>query len=155
MGTEEQHPCKFCQIATGEVQTYKVYQNEKTIGFLDTRPLFPGHLLVIPRQHVETITDLPPQLIGPLFEAARFLAMAVEQAMEAEGTFIAVNNRVSQSVPHLHIHIVPRRRGDGLKGFFWPRQTYQNEAATKAVQITIAQVISRLKLAEKGRIAGS
>ncbi len=94
------------------------------MAFLDTRPLFPGHTLLVPREHTETLGDLDPAAIGPLFEAAQRLSRAVESAMSAEGTFVAINNRVSQSVPHLHIHVVPRRKGDGLKGFFWPRSKY-------------------------------
>jgi histidine triad (HIT) family protein len=97
------------------------------VAFLDHRPVFPGHVLLVPAEHIETLTDLPPQQAGPLFQAVQKLESAVERALEAEGTFIAINNRVSQSVPHLHIHIVPRRKGDGLKGFFWPRRKYDSE----------------------------
>ena len=94
------------------------------VAFLDHRPLFPGHCLVIPREHVETLGDLPGSLTAPLFDAAAAVARAVEAGLGADGSFVAVNNRVSQSVPHLHVHVVPRRRGDGLRGFFWPRTKY-------------------------------
>ncbi len=97
------------------------------MAFLDTRPLFPGHVLLVPREHVETFAELPSELVSPLFETAQRIARAVETAMSAEGSFVAINNRVSQSVPHLHVHIVPRRKGDGLRGFFWPRSKYSNE----------------------------
>lgn len=105
-----------------------VWRDDNSLAFLDHRPLFPGHVLLIPAQHYTTLADLPGNLVGPLFEAAQDLERAVETAMEAEGSFVAINNRVSQSVPHLHAHIVPRRKGDGLKGFFWPRRPYESDA---------------------------
>ena len=120
--------CVFCAIAAGNSGAAVVYEDESALAILDARPLFPGHTLLIPREHVETFPDLAPLSVAPLFRAAQRLAVAVERAIEAEGTFIAINNRVSQSVPHLHIHIVPRRKGDGLKGFFWPRSKYRDEA---------------------------
>jgi histidine triad (HIT) family protein len=104
-----------------------VYEDERALAFLDHRPLFPGHTLLIPREHHETLGDLPRELIGPLFETAQALARAVEQGMDAVGTFVAMNNRVSQSVPHAHVHIVPRRPKDGLRGFFWPRTRYESD----------------------------
>src|SRR6202008_3620958 len=119
--------CLFCRIVSGEVPATIVYEDKNAIAFLDHRPLFPGHTLLVPREHVETLADLPQSLVESFFEAAQLLARAVEVAMEAEGTFVAMNNRVSQSVPHLHVHIVPRRRKDGLKGFFWPRTKYKSE----------------------------
>jgi histidine triad (HIT) family protein len=97
------------------------------LAFLDARPLFPGHVLVIPRQHHETLADLPTDLIQPLFDAVQRLSRAVPDAMESTGTFVANNNKVSQSVPHLHVHVVPRRPKDGLRGFFWPRQRYDDD----------------------------
>jgi histidine triad (HIT) family protein len=112
---------------------------------LDHRPLFPGHCLLVPRQHHETLADLPQTLVAPLFSHVRLLARAVEEGVEAEGSFIAINNRVSQSVPHLHVHIVPRRRKDGLKGFFWPRHTYQDQDAIMAVQERIRTAVIRLQ----------
>ena len=110
------------------------------MAFLDVRPIFPGHSLLVPRGHHETLTDLPPDLVEPLFAAAQGLAAAVERAMGAAGTFVAMNNRVSQSVPHLHVHVVPRRPKDGLRGFFWPRQRYgsDDEMADVAARIRAA-----------------
>jgi histidine triad (HIT) family protein len=119
--------CVFCDIVHRRVSSHVVYDDGNAMAFLDARPLFPGHTLLVPRDHIETLIDLPPALVAPLFETARRLAHAVETAMNAEGTFVAINNRVSQSVPHLHIHIVPRRKGDGLRGFFWPRSRYASE----------------------------
>lgn len=119
--------CVFCDIAAGGVSAEIVWRDEEAIAFLDNRPLFPGHMLLIPTRHIVTLADLPAAQVGPLFQAAQRLERAVEKALEAEGSFIAINNHVSQSVPHLHVHIVPRRKGDGLKGFFWPRRAYENE----------------------------
>jgi histidine triad (HIT) family protein len=119
--------CIFCDIVHRRSPAHVVYEDDSSMAFLDARPLFPGHVLLAPREHIETFPDLPPPMIGPLFQTAQRLARAVETAMQAEGTFVAINNRVSQSVPHLHVHIVPRRKGDGLKGFFWPRSKYASE----------------------------
>ena len=127
--------CSFCAIAAGEIDAEIVHSDETTLAFLDHRPLFPGHVLLIPREHHETIEDLPPTLVEPLFSTARTLAGAVRRAMGSQGSFVALNNKVSQSVPHLHVHIVPRNRKDGLRGFFWPRNPYEDEehlAATAA-----------------------
>ena len=116
--------CRFCAIARGEVDARIVLDAGDVLAFLDHRPLFPGHCLVIPREHHETLPDLPPPMLEPLFGAARLLSGAVKEALDAEGSFVAVNNVVSQSVPHLHVHVVPRRRKDGLRGFFWPRTKF-------------------------------
>jgi len=113
--TEEN--CLFCRIVSGEVPAVVVYEDKDSLAFLDHRPLFPGHTLLVPRTHFETLGDLPATQVEPLFKTAQLLSRAIEAAMEAEGSFVAMNNRVSQSVPHLHVHIVPRRRKDGLKGF--------------------------------------
>jgi histidine triad (HIT) family protein len=121
--------CLFCRIALGQVPAAVVHADETCFAFLDHRPLFPGHVLLIPRAHHEMLADLPPELVDPLFRNAQRLSHAVEAAFEAEGSFVAMNNRVSQSVPHLHVHVVPRRKGDGLKGFFWPRTRYPDDAA--------------------------
>lgn len=126
--------CAFCQIIRGEAPAYIVLEDELSLAFLDRRPLFPGHCLLVPKVHYSTLIDLPAESIGPLFSQAQLLAKAVEHGLAAEGTFVAMNNRVSQSIPHLHIHVVPRRKKDGLKGFFWPRQSYENEAAMREVQ---------------------
>jgi histidine triad (HIT) family protein len=135
--------CAFCKIVR-EDDGLRVFEDEHTLAFLDNRPLFPGHCLLIPKAHRETINDLPDSLLAPLFANVRMLSAAVERAMHAEGTFIAANNRVSQSVPHFHVHIVPRTKGDGLKGFFWPRRKYKgpDEIASvlSALHAAIAQV---------------
>lgn len=136
--------CIFCRIATGEVQTDMVYQDTDTIAFLDNKPLFPGHVLVCPREHVVTFCDLPQYSIAPLFGVAQMVAKGVESALDAEGTFVAINNRVSQTVPHLHVHVVPRRRRDGLKGFFWPRHDYRDDAAREAVRDAIEREVRKL-----------
>ena len=138
--------CAFCKIISGEIESQIVFEDAVSLAFLDHRPLFPGHSLLVPKNHYETLNDLPAELIEPLFTNARLMARAVEQAMKAEGTFIAINNRISQVVPHLHIHIVPRRKKDGLKGFFWPRNPYKDEAellkTRKAIQKAVAQMQS-------------
>jgi len=119
--------CVFCDIVSGKVPAEIVWRGDSAVAFLDSRPLFPGHVLLIPAGHVQTLADLPGVEIPALFEAAQKLERAVVAAVSAEGSFVAINNRVSQSVPHLHIHIVPRRKGDGLKGFFWPRRNYESD----------------------------
>ena len=111
------------------------------LGFLDVRPLFPGHTLLVPREHHQTLTDLPPDLVGPLFTGARRLAGAMEEALGAKGSFVAVNNRVSQSVAHLHVHVVPRTKGDGLKGFFWPRTRYRDDDEMESVAARLRAVL--------------
>jgi histidine triad (HIT) family protein len=119
-------------------------EDAHAVGFLDHRPLFPGHCLLVPRRHCGTLADLPGDLVGPLFLDVRRLSAAVEAAMGAEGTFVAANNRVSQSVPHFHVHVVPRRRKDGLRGFFWPRQKYESAEAMRNAQAAIAAALVRL-----------
>ncbi len=116
--------CLFCRIAAGEEPAEIVLDEAHAVAFLDVRPVFPGHTLLVPRDHHETLADIPPTLVEPLFATAQRLARAVEAGMEADGTFVAMNNRVSQSVPHFHVHVVPRKRKDGLRGFFWPRTRY-------------------------------
>lgn len=140
----EHEDCAFCQIACGRVQAHIVFEDDASLAFLDIHPLFPGHVLLCPREHYETLTDLPLSMCGPIMAVTQLLARAVESAMDAEGTFVAVNNRVSQSVPHLHIHVVPRRRRDGLKGFFWPRTPYRDEAAKVAFCEAIQREIQKL-----------
>lgn len=116
--------------------------DDVAVAFLDRRPLFPGHVLVIPRHHVETLTDLPADLVGPFFGRVQAVAVAVGDACGAQGTFVAMNNKVSQSVPHLHVHVVPRTKGDGLRGFFWPRQRYRNDDHAAAVAGAIRQALT-------------
>ena len=137
--------CVFCEIAARAVPAHVVYEDEDLIGFLDSHPLFPGHVLLCPREHYGTLLDLPAILTGPMLAATQSLARAVENAVGAEGTFIAINNRVSQTVPHLHIHVVPRRRRDGLKGFFWPRQPYKDETAREVVRAAIEREVQKLR----------
>ncbi len=125
--------CPFCEIAAGEADAEVVFSDDVSLAFLDNRPLFPGHALLIPREHHETLADLPDELLTPLFANARLLSRAIPEAMGKPGSFVALNNVVSQSVPHLHVHVVPRRRKDGLRGFFWPRQRYADDAEMAAV----------------------
>ena len=136
--------CLFCRIVSGELLATIVYEDDNSFAFLDHRPLFPGHTLLVPREHVETLGDLPTEIVAPYFEAAQLLSRAIESAMEAEGTFVAMNNRVSQSVPHLHVHIVPRRKKDGLKGFFWPRTKYKDDKEMEDVARKIAGALQEL-----------
>ena len=141
--------CLFCRIAAGEVEAAIVLEDQATLAFLDHRPLFPGHCLLIPKAHCETIMDLPEELTAPLFNNARLLAGVVEEAMGSDGSFIAINNRVSQSVPHLHIHVVPRRKKDGLRGFFWPRQKYQSAAEMDSVRDRLRAAIGGMRPAPR------
>jgi histidine triad (HIT) family protein len=132
--------CIFCGIVAGTVPAQPVVSRPDALAFLDFRPLFRGHVLVVPRAHVEVLGDLPRPAVGPLFGFVQELSVAVERALGAGGTFVAINNRVSQSVPHLHVHVVPRTKGDGLRGFFWPRTKYTSaeEAADYAARIAEA-----------------
>lgn len=131
--------CLFCRIAVGEESAHRVLEDDGFVAFLDVRPLFPGHTLLVPREHHVTLADLPVERVGPLFERAQRLSVAVRDAAGAVGSFVAMNNVVSQSVPHLHVHVVPRVKGDGLRGFFWPRTTYDGEqhAAEMAQRIRL------------------
>ena len=141
--------CTFCDIAAGTTAAHVVLEDETLIAFLDHRPLFEGHTLLIPRQHFETLTDLPPGLVEPLFRAARLLARVMEETLRAEGSFVAMNNRVSQSVAHLHVHVVPRRRKDGLRGFFWPRTRYASEQEMAEVGDRLRAASERLQRTER------
>ena len=133
--------CVFCRIVAGEADAHRVLEDDLFVAFLDARPLFPGHVLLVPRPHHETLADLPQELLAPLFGAAQRLSVAVQAAMEARGTFVAMNNTVSQSVPHLHVHVVPRRPKDGLRGFFWPRTRYAGEDEMAAVAARIRSAL--------------
>lgn len=136
MGSEG---CVFCGIVAGEIDAEVVFEDEGTVAFLDVRPLFPGHVLLVPREHHVTIEDLPEERVERFFLNGRRLAGAVREAMGADGTFMAMNNVVSQSVPHLHLHVVPRVRKDGLRGFFWPRHNYgEGEMAAAAARVRAA-----------------
>lgn len=137
--------CIFCKIIEGELESPVVFEDESTLAFLDHRPLFPGHTLVIPKKHFETLADLPSPSIPAFFANVQLLGRAVEGAMDAEGSFVAMNNRVSQSVPHLHVHVVPRRKKDGLKGFFWPRTKYRDQDHVNEVKDQIRRAIREIK----------
>ena len=134
--------CLFCRIVAGEVDSHLVFEDETCVAFLDARPLFHGHTLLVPREHHETLWDLPDELIAPLFANAKRLSVAVRDAMESQGAFVAMNNVVSQSVPHLHVHIAPRNRKDGLRGFFWPRSKYRSDEQAAAVAAKIRAELS-------------
>jgi histidine triad (HIT) family protein len=135
--------CLFCEIVAGEQPAFVVLDDDLVVGFLDVRPLFPGHVLVVPREHHVTLTDLPTALVGPYFERVQQVAGAVREAMGAQGTFVAMNNTVSQSVAHLHVHVAPRTKGDGLKGFFWPRTRYDSDEHAASVAASISDALRR------------
>lgn len=139
--------CPFCRIIQAEEKAAIVFEDNFSLAFLDRRPLFPGHCLCIPKAHYETLVDLPAGWVGPLFQTVQLLERAIEEGLHAEGTFVGINNRVSQSVSHLHIHLVPRHRKDGLRGFFWPRQSYPDKAALLHVQETLRATIASMRSA--------
>ena len=129
----------FCSIVGGDVDADVVLETEHLVGFLDHRPVFKGHVLLVPRRHLVTLPDLPAELRDPFLEAGQRLAAAMVDGLGAQGSFVAMNNTVSQSVAHLHLHVVPRTKGDGLRGFFWPRTKYQDgEAAGYAARLRTA-----------------
>jgi histidine triad (HIT) family protein len=135
--------CVFCSLVKGDVESATVFEDDSTIAFLDHRPLLPGHVLVVPKTHVETLPDLPVDLLTPLFGNVQRLCRAVESGLEAEGSFVAINNRISQSVPHLHVHVVPRWKKDGLFStkMIWKRSPYKDEAARQLVQEKIRRAV--------------
>ena len=135
-------PCLFCAIVAGTEPAYVVAETADTLAFLDIRPLFPGHTLLVPKQHHETLVDLPAPLIGPYFAEAQRLSGAMESVLGAAGSFLGINNRVSQSVAHLHTHVVPRNRKDGLRGFFWPRGKYGSPEEAEAVAAHLRAALS-------------
>jgi histidine triad (HIT) family protein len=135
--------CPFCEIAAGLLPAQVVFADDTAVAFLDARPVFKGHVLVVPRTHVETLVDLPMEAVGPFFERVRAITRAVEDGLGAAGTFVAMNNRISQSVPHLHAHVVPRNRKDGLRGFFWPRTKYADDAEAAAYAAKIGAEMGR------------
>jgi len=142
--------CIFCAIERGELAAPVVLEDDVAMAFLDHRPVFKGHTLLIPRAHVETLADLPDELLEPLFARTRLLARAIEHALGADGTFVAINNRVSQSVPHVHVHVVPRRRKDGLRGFFWPRTTYASSEEERETAAAIALAVEQERASAEG-----
>jgi histidine triad (HIT) family protein len=129
--------CTFCEIAAGSMSAAVVLDEPEVLAFLDRSPVFPGHVLIVPRTHHETLTDLPAELLPLVFGAAQRIANAVQKALGADGTWVSMNNIVSQSVPHLHVHVVPRKRKDGLRGFYWPRVKYSSDEAMQAVAVLI------------------
>jgi histidine triad (HIT) family protein len=135
--------CAFCQIIGGEREAPRVFQDDRVLVFLDHRPLFPGHCLVVPREHIETFLDLPADALPALFGCAQRVGRALEMGLEADGSFVAINNRISQSVPHVHVHVIPRRKGDGLKGFFWPRHPYRDPEHVEEVRAKLAGILSK------------
>ncbi len=137
--------CAFCRVARGEAPSHRVFEDAISLAFLDHRPLFRGHCLLVPRAHVPTLLDLPRDLIGPFFANVQLLARAMETGLQAEGSFVAINTRVSQSVPHVHVHVVPRRRQDGLRGFFWPRQRYASDAEMARVRELLRAALAELR----------
>src|SRR3954452_4915511 len=139
------YSCIFCRIIAGEAEANRIHEDENTVVFLDNGPLYPGHCLVCPKEHFDTLPDVPPDLLTPLFSTAQLIARAVEKALGAEGSFVAINNKVSQSVPHLHVHVIPRRRGDGMKGFFWPRRPYRDNTEAAETAETLRLAISALQ----------
>ena len=136
--------CVFCRIVAGS-EAARVLEDEDCIGFLDRRPVFLGHTLIVPRGHHSTLQDVPAPLLGRLFTDVQLVTEAVERALGADGAWIAVNNKVSQSVPHVHVHVVPRRSGDGLKGFFWPRQRYASDAQMQETAISLRKAVAELR----------
>jgi histidine triad (HIT) family protein len=137
--------CRFCKIIKRESEGYIVFEDEDTIAFLDIRPLFPGHLLLLPKKHFETLADLPSILIEPLFKNAKFLSIIIEKGLPSDGSLIVINSHVSQSIPHLHVHIIPRNKGDGLKGFFWPRIPYKDKNSAIEMQMKLIDLIETYK----------
>jgi histidine triad (HIT) family protein len=135
--------CVFCQIVAGEIPAQIVLDEPDLVGFLDARPVFKGHVLIVPRAHVPTLSDMPAAALGTLFAAVQRIARAVETGLGADGTFVAMNNKVSQSVPHLHVHVVPRKKKDGLRGFFWPRVAYADDAEREAYAERIRAALPR------------
>jgi histidine triad (HIT) family protein len=142
--------CPFCAIVSGEAPAHRVAETAANVAFLDARPVFEGHVLIVPRGHVTDFTSLAAAAIDPLFSLGQRVARALEVGIGAEGAFIGLNHRISQSVPHVHLHVVPRHKGDGLRGFFWPRRKYESEEAAAAIAARI-----RAALEAAGGVGGS
>ena len=134
--------CIFCAIARGDAKAERVLDDDVCVAFLDVKPLFLGHVLIVPKVHVVTLPELAAESVAPLFARVQQIARALPLALGAQGTFVAMNNVVSQSVPHVHVHVVPRTKGDGLKGFFWPRTKYPSDAAMSEVGEKIRRELS-------------
>jgi histidine triad (HIT) family protein len=133
--------CIFCSIVAGDSGAAKVLDHPDAVGFLDHSPVFPGHVLIVPRQHIVTLPDLPADQLGPFFAQVQRVAAALPDALGCQGTWVSMNNVVSQSVAHLHVHVVPRVKKDGLKGFYWPRTKYPDEAAMYATALRVVTVL--------------
>jgi histidine triad (HIT) family protein len=133
--------CGFCGISAGSLPAHVVLSDDVAVAFLDTRPVFKGHVLVAPRAHAETLADLPSDAVGPFFLRVQRISAAVPAALGSQGSFVAVNNKVSQSVPHLHVHVIPRTKGDGLRGFFWPRLKYDSDAEAAQYAARLAEAL--------------
>lgn len=136
--------CIFCKIVSRAIPAAIVFEDQLTLAFLDHRPLFPGHTLLIPKEHIETLNEVSSPLLDRLMQNARLLAIGMEKGLGAQGAFMAINNRVSQSVPHLHVHVVPRTKGDGLKGFFWPRQKYRDSEHLEETRASLARIMEEM-----------
>jgi histidine triad (HIT) family protein len=134
--------CLFCRIIARDAAAHLVLDEPDAVAFLDARPVFKGHVLVVPREHIVTLTDVPPDGLAPLFATVQRVAAAVVRAFEAQGSFVAMNNVVSQSVPHLHVHVVPRTKGDGLRGFFWPRTRYADDTEAGAHAAKVREALA-------------
>jgi histidine triad (HIT) family protein len=134
-------PCAFCGIVRGEIPASFVLRSERVCAFLDARPVFKGHVLVVPAAHVPDFHALPEAEMGPFWSVVQRVSGAVETGLEAQGTFVGLNNKISQSVPHLHVHVIPRRKGDGLRGFFWPRIRYESDAERDGYAARIAAAL--------------
>ncbi|HET9209934.1 MAG TPA: HIT family protein [Thermoanaerobaculia bacterium] len=148
MAARASKPCPFCAIARGEAEAEIVLEDETVVAFLDHRPLLAGHCLLVPRRHVETLPDLPPDLLAPVFHEVQILARAVEWGMAADGSFVAVNTRISQSVPHLHVHVVPRWKGDGLFSpgrMIWKRSPYRDDGERREAREKIRQAVEEIR----------
>ena len=137
--------CVFCQVANHAVPAAIVFEDDESLAFLDHRPVFPGHCLLIPKRHLDSLVDVEAELLCRLSLNARLLALAMEKGLGAQGAFVAINNRVSQSVPHLHIHVVPRTKGDGLKGFFWPRHKYRDPEHIEEVRRALSDAVNAMR----------
>lgn len=135
--------CPFCAIATGELAASVVLRDDRVCAFLDTRPVFKGHVLVVPREHVDDLLALPRNLMEPVLADVQRIARAMETGLGADGSFVAVNTKISQSVPHLHFHVVPRKKGDGLRGFFWPRTKYESDVEREEYARRISQALEK------------
>ena len=143
---KEKLDCVFCAIVKGNLPArHIVFGDNTSIAILDKKPVFLGHSLLIPRNHYETLYDLPEDLVAPIFSNVQLLARAIESGLSAKGTFVAINNKISQSIPHLHVHVIPRRPGDGLRGFFWPRQEYQSEQQMSQIAEAIKESLKKIR----------